>query len=46
MSGRRSAVLLTVHVADYMGNSSSTYIVNRLNPTTETLAWHNYPHCE
>ncbi|OIW31502.1 hypothetical protein CONLIGDRAFT_611544 [Coniochaeta ligniaria NRRL 30616] len=30
----------------YMGNSSSTYIANRLNPTTETLAWHNYPHYE
>lgn len=30
----------------YMGNSSSTYIANRLNPTTETLAWHNYPHCK
>ncbi|KAB5554741.1 fungal-specific transcription factor domain-containing protein [Coniochaeta sp. 2T2.1] len=30
----------------YMGNSSSTYIVNRLNPTAETLAWHNYPHYE
>ncbi|KAH8885467.1 hypothetical protein GQ53DRAFT_810159 [Thozetella sp. PMI_491] len=28
----------------YMGNSSSTYIANRLNPTTETLAWHMYPH--
>lgn len=34
------------YVADYMGNSSSTYIANRLNPTTETLAWHNYPHCK
>lgn len=31
---------------DYMGNSSSTYIANRLNPTTETLAWHMYPHYE
>ena len=29
----------------YMGNSSSAYIANRLNPTTETLAWHMYPHC-
>ena len=29
-----------------MGNSSSTYIANRLNPTTESLAWHNYPHYE
>lgn len=29
-----------------MGNSSSTYIANRLNPTTETLAWHLYPHHE
>ncbi len=29
-----------------MGSSSSTYIANRLNPTTETLAWHNYPHYE
>ncbi|EXJ82167.1 hypothetical protein A1O1_08236 [Capronia coronata CBS 617.96] len=28
----------------YMGNSSSTYIANRLNPTTETLTWHMYPH--
>lgn len=27
-----------------MGNSSSTYIANRLNPTTESLAWHKYPH--
>ena len=27
-----------------MGNSSSTYIANRLNPTAETLAWHSYPH--
>ncbi|KAI0382185.1 fungal-specific transcription factor domain-containing protein [Hypomontagnella monticulosa] len=30
----------------YMGNSSSTYIANRLNPTAETLAWHMYPHYE
>lgn len=29
-----------------MGNSSSTYIANRLNPTAETLAWHKYPHYE
>ncbi|KFA54532.1 hypothetical protein S40293_08047 [Stachybotrys chartarum IBT 40293] len=29
---------------DFMGNSSSTYIANRLNPTTETLDWHMYPH--
>ena len=29
-----------------MGSSSSTYIANRLNPTAETLAWHNYPHYE
>lgn len=29
---------------DFMGNSSSTYIANRLNPTAETLAWHKYPH--
>lgn len=29
-----------------MGNSSSTYIANRLNPTTESLAWHKYPHYE
>ena len=29
---------------DYMGNSSSAYIANRLNPTTESLAWHMYPH--
>ena len=36
---------LTARV-DYMGNSSSTYIANRLNPTTETLAWHIYPHYE
>ncbi|VUC33723.1 unnamed protein product [Clonostachys rosea] len=28
----------------YMGNSSSAYIANRLNPTTETVAWHLYPH--
>ncbi|KAH8802558.1 fungal-specific transcription factor domain-containing protein [Xylogone sp. PMI_703] len=28
----------------YMGNASSTYIANKLNPTTETLAWHMYPH--
>ncbi|RMZ91631.1 hypothetical protein DV736_g1127, partial [Chaetothyriales sp. CBS 134916] len=28
----------------YQGNSSSTYIANRLNPTAETLAWHMYPH--
>lgn len=27
-----------------MGNSSSTYIANRINPTAETLAWHMYPH--
>ncbi|KAG8408182.1 Transcriptional activator, variant 2 [Metarhizium acridum] len=27
-----------------MGNSSSTYLANRLNPTTETLAWHMHPH--
>lgn len=27
-----------------MGNSSSTYIANRLNPTTENLDWHAYPH--
>lgn len=27
-----------------MGNSSSTYIANRLNPTSETLTWHMYPH--
>ncbi|RSL68799.1 hypothetical protein CEP53_002491 [Fusarium sp. AF-6] len=30
----------------FMGNSSSTYIANRLNPTAETLAWHKYPHHE
>ncbi|KAM0248510.1 hypothetical protein ACHAQJ_009447 [Trichoderma viride] len=30
----------------FMGNSSSTNIANRLNPTTETLAWHKYPHHE
>ncbi|CAH0034569.1 unnamed protein product [Clonostachys rhizophaga] len=30
----------------YMGNSSSAYIANRLNPTTETVAWHLYPHYE
>jgi proline utilization trans-activator len=29
-----------------MGNSSSTYIANRLNPTTEAVAWHLYPHYE
>lgn len=29
-----------------MGNSSSTYIANRLNPTTENLDWHMYPHYE
>ncbi|PNP59898.1 hypothetical protein FNYG_14777 [Fusarium nygamai] len=28
----------------YMGNSSSNYIANRLNPTAETLVWHKYPH--
>lgn len=33
-------------VPDFMGNSSSTYIANRLNPTAETLAWHKYPHYE
>lgn len=27
-----------------MGNSSSTYIANRLIPTTEALTWHSYPH--
>ena len=31
---------------DFMGSSSSAYIANRLNPTTETLAWHKYPHYE
>jgi hypothetical protein len=31
-------------VADYVGNSASAYIANRLNPTAETLAWHLYPH--
>ncbi|KAL4896552.1 fungal-specific transcription factor domain-containing protein [Aspergillus ambiguus] len=30
----------------FMGNSSSTYIANRLNPTTENLDWHMYPHYE
>ncbi|KAH8689332.1 fungal-specific transcription factor domain-containing protein [Talaromyces proteolyticus] len=30
----------------YIGNSSSTYIANQLNPTTENLAWHLYPHYE
>lgn len=29
-----------------MGNSSSTYIANRLNPTAESLDWHMYPHFE
>ncbi|KAL2847755.1 fungal-specific transcription factor domain-containing protein [Aspergillus pseudoustus] len=29
-----------------MGSSSSTYIANRLNPTTENLDWHMYPHYE
>ncbi|KIW43387.1 uncharacterized protein PV06_04496 [Exophiala oligosperma] len=28
----------------YMGNSSSTYIANRLVPTNEALTWHLYPH--
>lgn len=31
---------------DFLGNSSSTYIANRINPTAETLAWHMYPHYE
>ncbi len=31
-------------MADYVGNSASTYIANRLNPTADTLAWHLYPH--
>ncbi|KAJ6177981.1 hypothetical protein N7519_008442 [Penicillium mononematosum] len=30
----------------FIGNSSSTYIANRLNPTTENLDWHMYPHYE
>ena len=29
-----------------MGNSSTTYIANRLNPTTENLDWRMYPHYE
>ncbi|KAJ5123784.1 fungal-specific transcription factor domain-containing protein [Penicillium atrosanguineum] len=28
----------------FMGNSSSTYIANRLNPTADTLDWHKHPH--
>lgn len=39
----RSTPLTTV---DFLGNSSSNYIANRLNPTAETLAWHLYPHYE
>lgn len=31
---------------DFMGNSSTTYIANRLNPTTENLDWRMYPHYE
>lgn len=27
-----------------MGSSSSNYIANSINPTTETLAWHLHPH--
>ncbi|RJE24557.1 Transcription factor [Aspergillus sclerotialis] len=30
----------------FMGNSSTAYIANRLNPTTENLDWHMYPHYE
>lgn len=29
-----------------MGNSSTTYIANQLNPTTENLDWRTYPHYE
>lgn len=31
-------------MVDYVGNSSSNYIANSINPTTETLAWHLHPH--
>lgn len=46
MIGPQARSNLVLTYLDFMGNSSSTYIANRLNPTAETLAWHKYPHYE